>query len=161
MSVPSVAVIALIAHSLGGMAIPPPYVNPLTSDQVDRLIISEIRFADFAGDVDAKTVSRAKNLIKSRMVERFGAKFVPGKGNSDLIVTIRTLQVDGPVERPRRVDIALDASLVQSGFSASYSIGGVIVGRVQTATGEISGAERLPMAAEAAADGLVNLILTK
>jgi hypothetical protein len=57
--------------------------------------------------------------------------------------------------------MALDATLVQSGFSASYSIGGVIVGRVQTATGEISAAERLPMAAEAAADGLVNLILTK
>jgi hypothetical protein len=82
MSVPSVAIIALIAHSLGGMAIPPPYVNPLTSDQVDRLIISEIRFADFAGDVNAQAVSRAKNLIKSRMVERFGAKFVPGQGNS-------------------------------------------------------------------------------
>jgi hypothetical protein len=108
-SVRGVVVVALIAHALGGMAIPPPYANPLTPDQVNRLTISEVHFAKFAGDVDAKFVSRVEDLIKSRMLERFGEKFVPGKGNSDVIVTIRTLQVDGPVEQPRRVEIALSA----------------------------------------------------
>ncbi|HXW23804.1 MAG TPA: hypothetical protein VEK73_03580 [Xanthobacteraceae bacterium] len=151
----------MIALVLGGMALPAPYINPLTPDQVDRLRISEVHFADPGESVDARIVSRAKNLIRLRIVERLGAKFISGRGNSDLIVTINTLQVDGTIEQPRRVEIAVSATIVQSGVSASYSSGGVIVGRVQTATGEISAAERLPMAAQHAADGLVNLILTK
>ncbi|HEV2956898.1 MAG TPA: hypothetical protein VGX95_12325 [Xanthobacteraceae bacterium] len=143
------------------MAVAPPYVNPLTPEQVDSLKISEIRFTKFAGKVDASIIFRAEELIKLRLTERLGAKFAPGRGNSVLIVTVRDLRIDGPVDRPQKVGIALGGTIVQAGFSASYSVGEMIVGRVQTATGEINATERLPMSAEAAADGIVNLILTK
>jgi hypothetical protein len=84
------AVVALACLLLAGMASLPPYVNPLTAEQLAALRLSEIRFEHLQdGSIDAEKAAKAAALVRTHLIERLGGKLTPGKGNAVLVVPLR------------------------------------------------------------------------
>jgi len=64
------AVVALACLLLAGMASLPPYVNPLTAEQLAALRLSEIRFEHLQdGSIDAEKAAKAAALVRTHLLE--------------------------------------------------------------------------------------------
>jgi hypothetical protein len=76
---------------LAAMAKAPPYINPLPREIIDALKISTIEFApnpEAHVHATPEQVEEATRLVIQQIIKRLGARYVPGRGNAVLRLSI-------------------------------------------------------------------------
>jgi hypothetical protein len=113
---------ALALVLLCAMAPAPPYVNPLTAEQLEGLRVSEIRFQHLRdGSIDAEKAAKAAGLVRARLIERLGGKFTPGNGNAVLVVPLQLVFRKGQSLELGMVELRITGKIVSANVSAEYA----------------------------------------